>query len=144
MKNRFMGFAGVAVLGLCLSAPVFAHCGHCGMGAEHGKSEKTEKSEKMRARHLEKLTEKLSLTPEQQTQVKAILDEKQTKMEQVRAETHQKIKAVLTEEQKAKFDDLKAKGAGCGCPMCAGKSDCDDCASCAKKGHGKEKGKGKK
>jgi Spy/CpxP family protein refolding chaperone len=69
-------------------------------------------------RELAQLTEALSLTPDQQTQIKAILRERQEKVEALRAsgiqptreqlvavrkDTDTKISALLNDDQKAKF-----------------------------------------
>jgi Spy/CpxP family protein refolding chaperone len=69
-------------------------------------------------RELAQLTEALSLTPDQQTQVKAILKERHEKVEAMRAsgtqptreqlvtvrkDTDTKISALLNDDQKAKF-----------------------------------------
>jgi periplasmic protein CpxP/Spy len=63
------------------------------------------------------MTEKLGLTSEQQSSLRAILEEKKEKMEalheQMRAlreEHREKIRAVLTDEQKAKYDEMKKNG----------------------------------
>lgn len=81
----------------------------------------------MEARRLEMLTKHLSLTTEQQTQVKAILDDQKTQMEALRNDTStsreekrpkmmalrkasdDKIRALLTDEQKTKFDAMQAE-----------------------------------
>lgn len=81
----------------------------------------------MEARRLEMLTKRLSLTTDQQAQVKAILDdnqkqmqalrddsstsreEKRPKMMELRKATDEKIRAVLTDEQKTKFDAMQAE-----------------------------------
>jgi periplasmic protein CpxP/Spy len=84
-------------------------------------------------RRLEMLTRVLSLTPDQQTQVKALLTEQRTKMEAMRkatpaaetetaggpanraqfealrTDTDTKINALLTDEQKTKFAALQAE-----------------------------------
>lgn len=78
-------------------------------------------------RQLEMLTKRLSLTPDQVTQVKAIDDDQMTQMKALREDTstsredrrtkmmaiHQasqdKIRNVLTDEQKTKYDAMLAK-----------------------------------
>ena len=80
--------------------------------------------------HLKMLTEKLSLTQEQQTQIKPILDARKKEMDAVRADSaldkdakwakaaeifkayQPKIRAVLTPEQQTKFDEMKERGPG--------------------------------
>lgn|GEM_PF-3227854 len=56
---------------------------------------------------LEKMTEKLSLTADQQTQIRSILESKKKEMEDMRRRTDEQIHAVLTEEQKKKYEDMK-------------------------------------
>jgi len=68
--------------------------------AGEGKGEMFEKK-------LEKMTEKLSLTADQQTQIRSILESKKKEMEDMRRRTDEQIHAVLTEEQKKKYEDMK-------------------------------------
>lgn len=81
----------------------------------------------MQARHLEMMTKRLNLTPDQVSQVKAIQDDGMNQMQALRSDTstpreekrakmqsiHQaqteKVRAVLNDEQKAKFDAMEAK-----------------------------------
>jgi Spy/CpxP family protein refolding chaperone len=74
--------------------------------------------------HMKKLTEKLSLTADQQTKVKAILegqhqemqtvmkdksmsmDDKHAKMKTMHDSAHAKVRELLTNEQKTKFDAM--------------------------------------
>lgn len=63
---------------------------------------------------LEWLTKKLSLTSEQQVPVRAALEEKKTKMAALKEQmksledaTGQKISSALTDEQKAKYEEMK-------------------------------------
>jgi len=74
--------------------------------------------------HLKKLTEKLNLTADQQTKVKAILegqhqemqtvmkdkslsmDDKHAKMKTMHDSAHAKVRELLTDEQKTKFDAM--------------------------------------
>jgi len=69
-------------------------------------------------RAVERLTEDLALTADQQTQVKTILEESFAKgtemreahrqeMEALRDQTHESLAAVLTPEQVQKFDELR-------------------------------------
>ncbi len=73
------------------------------------------------------LTQKLNLTPDQVTQVKAIQDDSRTqmmalrddtataqpdkraKMMDIRKSSHDKIRALLTDEQKPKYDAMIAR-----------------------------------
>ena len=75
---------------------------------------------KFQARMLERLNSKLSLTPEQRTQVAAILDGKREKIQalraqirpqfkEIRASTSAEIRRILTPEQQKKFDVMNAK-----------------------------------
>ena len=81
----------------------------------------------MEARQLEMLTQKLNLTADQQTQVKAIdedarkqmmalrndtslsQDDRHAKMMNIRKSTQDKIRAILTDEQKTKYDAMQAE-----------------------------------
>jgi Spy/CpxP family protein refolding chaperone len=81
----------------------------------------------MRGNQVEFLTKKLSLTPDQVTQVKAIdadtmkqmmalrsdtsltPDEKKPKMTAIHQASQDKIRALLTDDQKTKFDALQAQ-----------------------------------
>ena len=81
----------------------------------------------MEEHRLEMLTRKLSLTPDQVTQVKAVMDsshqqmmalredtstsrdQKRPKMEAIHQEEQAKIKAVLNDDQKAKLDAIEAR-----------------------------------
>jgi Spy/CpxP family protein refolding chaperone len=81
----------------------------------------------MEGRQLEMLTKRLSLTTDQQAQVKAILDdsqkqmetlrndtttsreEKRPKMMQIRKGSEDKIRGTLTDDQKTKYDALLAE-----------------------------------
>jgi len=74
--------------------------------------------------HVKKLTEKLSLTADQQTKVRAILevqkqatqtvmkdktlsmDEKHAKMKTMHDSVHARVRELLTDEQKTKFDAM--------------------------------------
>lgn len=82
---------------------------------------------KMEERQLEMLTKRLSLTTDQQTQVKAILDDqgkqmstlrndtslssddKRSKMMDLRKGSQDKIRATLTDDQKTKYDAMLAE-----------------------------------
>jgi Spy/CpxP family protein refolding chaperone len=81
----------------------------------------------MEGRQLEMLTQKLNLTADQQTQVKAIdedtakqmmavrndttlsQDDKRTKMMGIRKSSQDKIRAILTDDQKTKYDAMQAE-----------------------------------
>jgi Spy/CpxP family protein refolding chaperone len=81
----------------------------------------------MEGRQLEMLTQKLNLTADQQTQVKAIdedtgkqmmavrndaslsQDDKRTKMMSIRKSSSDKIRALLTDDQKTKYDAMQAE-----------------------------------
>lgn len=69
-----------------------------------------------RGRGIERLTEGLNLTPDQQAKIQPIIDQAQPKVAQIHREAMQKMKAVmastasqirplLTPEQQKKFDD---------------------------------------
>ena len=81
----------------------------------------------MQGQQLEMLTQKLNLTADQQTQVKAIdedtgkqmlavrndtslsQDDKRTKMMGIRKSSQDKIRALLTDDQKTKYDAMQAE-----------------------------------
>lgn len=73
-------------------------------------------------RMVERFSRRLDLTPEQKTQVSAILEAKRQKMDVLRAEvnpkfeeirnsTKKEIRKILTAEQQKKFDALEARRA---------------------------------
>jgi Spy/CpxP family protein refolding chaperone len=68
-------------------------------------------------RRLERMSEYLELNESQKTQVKDILEEQHAKRMSMRAETHSQISAVLDEQQRAKFDQMRAQR-GKGRPGC--------------------------
>jgi Spy/CpxP family protein refolding chaperone len=81
-------------------------------------------------RQLDMMTKALSLTPDQVTQVKAILDDQQKQMMAarnsdsgadpreammaIRKASNDKIKALLTDDQKPKFDEMMSQQRGRG------------------------------
>lgn len=65
-----------------------------------------DKSPQDRAAHLKK---ELKLTDDQTKKIEAIMNDTHKKMESLRDDTKTQIKAVLTDEQKKKFDEMKAK-----------------------------------
>lgn len=82
---------------------------------------------RMQGRQLEMLTEKLNLTADQQTQVKAIdedtmkqmmavrndtslsQDDRRSKMMDIRKTSQDKIRGILTDDQKTKYEALQAE-----------------------------------
>ena len=81
----------------------------------------------MQGQQLEMLTQKLNLTADQQTKVKAIdedtgkqmmavrndtslsQDDRRTKMMGIRKDSQDKIRAILTDDQKTKYDAMQAE-----------------------------------
>lgn len=59
---------------------------------------------------IERMTESLELTSEQQGEIRAILEEQRAQAEQQRAQTRERIGAVLTPEQLARIDERRAAG----------------------------------
>lgn len=57
---------------------------------------------------LKVLTEQLSLTEEQQTQIQTILDDTQAALEARRAQAQEEFRAILTTEQQTLFDEMEA------------------------------------
>ncbi len=56
---------------------------------------------------IEKMKEKLTLTDEQASQVRAIFEAKHAKMQALMDEATAEVKAVLTPEQAVKYDEMK-------------------------------------
>ena len=110
---------GIYLLGIALllsAAPVYANCGMCGLGEKGSMS-----SEDWLAKKMEKMTSTLSLTEEQVPQVEALIKEKMEKKEAIKTEMNgkieammeeysTKIKALLSDEQKVKYEEMKAEG----------------------------------
>ncbi len=65
--------------------------------------------EKSVDKRVERMTEHLTLTPDQVTQVRAILEAEKEAMKQKREETEQKIAALLTPEQLDKHNKMIEK-----------------------------------
>ena len=99
----------VGAAGVYVGGPHYLHRhgGHWGHG-------------KFQGRLLERFSSELKLSPEQKTQVGAILEEKRRKIEALRAEiqprfkeirtsTAAEIRPLLTSEQQQKFDVMNAK-----------------------------------
>jgi protein CpxP len=113
MKNLI--FAIAIVFGLCLQSAAAQTA-----TPQPGKEKmKAEVAEKVKA-ELAKIAEELQLTADQKTQIKAILTEQiekqqavykeiEPKMQAIKAESHGKMRAVLTPEQQAKWDKMKAE-----------------------------------
>ena len=59
--------------------------------------------------HIKELKSKLSLTSEQESQVRSIIEDKKRKMEEAKQGAHERIRDVLTDSQRAKFNDLILK-----------------------------------
>jgi len=74
-----------------LAAALGTGAAFCGQGGPHGDPDT----------RLERLTRRLDLTPQQQAQVKTILEEERTAADQLHAQVRQRIQGVLTEEQRA-------------------------------------------
>ncbi len=97
--------------------------GQQGPGGQYGHRDPAE----MEARQLQMMTERLKLTPDQVTQVKAIEDsqrtqmmalrqdsslqpeDKRTRMMAMRQDSEGKVRGVLTDEQKPKYDQMLAR-----------------------------------
>lgn len=94
------------------TAPAFAHCGMCPMSMKGSSDDYVSKK-------VEKLTAELNLSDDQAAQIKtlitekvekkkAIKEDKMNKIEALQEEYSGKISAVLDDEQKAKYETLKA------------------------------------
>ena len=93
-------FAGVCVVVLAASSLAFAKEGH----------------DKDPQKHLDQMSKKLDLTPEQRTQVEQIMNDYRSRMdslhqqmEALKKEKHDKINAVLTPKQQEKFQKMHDK-----------------------------------
>jgi len=107
MKRNFLTLATAGVIALGGFAVVQAQTGH-GRGAQgHG-----------HGFGLERLTEGLDLTPDQQAKVQPIIDQAKPQIAAIQREARQKMKSVmdstvsqirpmLTPEQQKKFDDMQ-------------------------------------
>ena len=60
-------------------------------------------------RRLERMSEYLELNDTQKAQVKTIIEEQHAKRMSMRTEMHNRIAAVLDEQQRAKFEQMKAQ-----------------------------------
>ncbi len=121
---------------------VFAFCGMCGIveANESMKGFKGSMKENWAEKKVEMMTEKLGLSEEQATQLKAIMDqkmekkkaiwaEKKEKMDALREEYKTNLKGILTEKQMEKYEAMKEeKGSAKGSKEHGGKE------------HGKEHG----
>lgn len=59
------------------------------------------------SQRIERMTERLDLTAEQQGEIRAILDEQRAQAERQRAETRARVDAVLTPEQLARIEEQR-------------------------------------
>ncbi len=118
--------AVIMFLGCCMFAQSVSYAEAEGAKAKECNYEKHQKKEKkakgakgdkIKAR-LDKWTKVLSLTPEQQAQTKEILTkakedikviwkDTKAKTKNIRVAAHDQIAGILTDEQKAKFQDLR-------------------------------------
>ncbi|WP_373510788.1 Spy/CpxP family protein refolding chaperone [Thiocapsa sp.] len=90
-----------AALALAVSGLFAAHAtlaGPCAQGRA---------PEAFASQRIERMTERLDLTAEQQGVIRAILDEQQAESERQRAETRARVNAVLTPEQLARIDEQR-------------------------------------
>jgi Spy/CpxP family protein refolding chaperone len=121
MVNRFIK-VNVSARRTLLLATILA-AGSCGLWAQAGPADGGPNGQMRQRgpnteRELGQLTQTLSLTPDQQTQVKGLLEERRGKMdvlrgsgapptreqmEGIRQDTDAKINALLNDDQKAKF-----------------------------------------
>mgnify|MGYP001584189321 FL=1 len=113
--------AGIMLLGCCMLVQSVSYAE--GAGAKEcnyekrAKKAKGAKADKIKAR-LDKWTKVLSLTAEQQAKTKEILtkakedikvvwQDTKAKAKEIRVGAHDQIAGILTDEQKAKFQDLR-------------------------------------
>lgn len=107
---------------LLAAAPAFAHCGKCGVGEDMKTMEEGEAHDKIHDK-VSKMSEALGLTEEQTAQVTEALNAKMTKkaalkeekkesMDAIHTEYMDTLKSILTEEQIAKHEAMKAEMKG--------------------------------
>ena len=97
------------LLGLNFNSLGLRHCKGCFDKHGYNKSSCHNKKDCHGCHKMERLNQKLNLTPEQQSKLAAIMDEKHKQMIEFRKSTQSKIKSILTPEQQTKFDELHAK-----------------------------------
>jgi len=119
MKKLFLTLALASGLALGGATSLQAHDGH-GRGGPDGHGMKRMHKMKMMGGHsLKRMTKDLDLTPEQEAQVKPILEQAKPQMKAIHEEAMQKSKAVmentaaqirpiLTAEQQQKLDKMQA------------------------------------
>ncbi|SDS62406.1 hypothetical protein SAMN05216421_1865 [Halopseudomonas xinjiangensis] len=83
--------ASAFALATAISAPSMANTG---MDKEHGE------------RHMQRLTEKLDLTSEQQEQVRNIYQEQMQKHKEIKEQGKQRMSEVLNDEQEKKLEEM--------------------------------------
>lgn len=66
-------------------------------------------SECRHGKKMERMAKELNLTDEQKPQVEAIMKEQHEKKQAIRKETRSRLEPILTQEQLAKFDEMKKK-----------------------------------
>ncbi len=82
-------------LSLAIPAAVAAGMGNPGHGGPH------------RGPNLERMTETLGLSEEQQAQMEIVIQTQQEKRQALREETRTSIRAILTPEQEATMDEMR-------------------------------------
>src|SRR5687768_7607703 len=96
MKRQIFSI-GLLTLGLGVATPPITMANiNKGMSAED------------REKKLNKMSEKLKLTPDQKEKVRQIKENKHQKMEDARNEANRQIREALTPEQQRKFDEMIA------------------------------------
>jgi len=78
-----------------------------GYGRGPGRGMRGEPAQRIAGR-VDYLADQLNLSADQKSEVTAILEEQRAKRMGMRGETHDRIAAVLTDEQRAKFDQIRA------------------------------------
>ena len=76
---------------------------------DHPMAMKGENRQKNQEKHLEKMTKKFNLTPDQQAQVRKLMDDKMSKMDEIQKNFHEQFRGILTDEQKKKWDTMESK-----------------------------------
>lgn len=81
-----------------------------GLLTESQRAELDQQMQRRLDRRAERLAKRLNLSPEQEKQVRAIIDERRTNPDLTRAQIKERIAAVLTPEQQQRFDTLEPRG----------------------------------
>jgi Spy/CpxP family protein refolding chaperone len=107
MKNLFIAL--FIVFGLCFqSAAAQTEAAKSATPPAQKETMKSEMMENVKA-ELAKIAAELQLTEAQKAQIKTVLTEQYEKIHAIRVESRGKLRAILTPDQQAKWDKMKAE-----------------------------------